>query len=98
MEHQWFSTIDFQPPSLPSINSGLALVDQYKKRGESVYIHCKAGKGRSAVVTACYLVKVGVPWVGLCTTVCVCVCWDMGNSGVMVIIDSCDFAKIDVDM
>lgn len=33
-------------------------MDEKKKRNESVYIHCKAGKGRSALVTSCYLVKV----------------------------------------
>lgn len=34
------------------------MIEERKSRKESVYIHCKAGRGRSAVVTACYLVKV----------------------------------------
>lgn len=34
------------------------MVEERKRRKESVYIHCKAGKGRSALVTSCYLVKV----------------------------------------
>ena len=33
-------------------------MDKYKVRKECVYVHCKAGKGRSAVVTVCYLMKV----------------------------------------
>ncbi len=58
VEQSWFSTIDYQPPSLAAIQEGLTVVEERKRRKESVYIHCKAGKGRSALVTSCYLVKV----------------------------------------
>ncbi len=58
MEQSWFSTIDYQPPSLAAIQEGLRVVEERKRRKESVYIHCKAGRGRSALVTSCYLVKV----------------------------------------
>ena len=54
----WFSTIDYQPPTLQAINEGLKVIAECKLRNESVYIHCKAGKGRSALVTTCYLIKV----------------------------------------
>ena len=54
----WFKTVDFQPPSLMAIHQGLDILEQAKASGHSVYVHCKAGKGRSAVVTACYLMKV----------------------------------------
>lgn len=53
----WFPTVDFRPPSLPYIWSGLGVIDAYKARRESVYVHCKAGKGRSTIVVACYLMK-----------------------------------------
>ena len=59
VQHHWFSTIDFQPPTLPVIWQGLRVIDQFKAKKQCVYVHCKAGKGRSAVVTTCYLMKVG---------------------------------------
>ena len=58
VQQHWFETVDFQPPSLTCIHQGLEIIDQVKSSGKSVYVHCKAGKGRSAVVTTCYLIKV----------------------------------------
>ena len=58
MTQHWFETVDFQPPSLDKIREGLEVIYQVKASGNSVYLHCKAGKGRSAVVAACYLIKV----------------------------------------
>ena len=58
MTQHWFKTVDFQPPTLPAIQQGLDVLEQARTSGHSVYVHCKAGKGRSAVVTACYLMKV----------------------------------------
>ena len=67
VQRHWFSTIDFQPPSLPAIWSGVRVIDECGRKKESVYVHCKAGKGRSTIVVACYLMKVH-------TALCVCVC------------------------
>lgn len=61
MTRHWFQTVDFQPPSLSTIHEGLDVIEQVKAGGHSVYVHCKAGKGRSAVVVACYLIKVSYP-------------------------------------
>ena len=60
VQHRWFSTIDFQPPTLPVIWQGLRVIDEFKAKKQCVYVHCKAGRGRSAVVTTCYLMKVGL--------------------------------------
>ena len=60
MTQYWLETLDFQPPSLLSIQHGLDVIHTMKASGNSVYLHCKAGKGRSAVMAACYLIKVGV--------------------------------------
>ena len=58
VEQYWHSTIDFQPPSLASISAGIKIIDAAKQDRHGVYVHCKAGKGRSALVVACYLMKV----------------------------------------
>eukprot|EP00731_Ephydatia_muelleri_P014830 Em0008g550a len=57
VQQHWFSTVDFDPPSLPNIWAGLKVIDLHKKRKESVYVHCKTGMGRSAVATVCYLIR-----------------------------------------
>ena len=62
MTQHWFKTVDFQPPSLTAIQQGLDILEQARTSGHSVYVHCKAGKGRSAVVTACYLMEVHVQY------------------------------------
>ena len=58
VERSWFSTVDYRPPSLASIREGLEVISEHKLRNECVYIHCKAGRGRSALVASCYLMKV----------------------------------------
>eukprot|EP01104_Vermistella_antarctica_P017650 TRINITY_DN628_c0_g1_i4.p1 TRINITY_DN628_c0_g1~~TRINITY_DN628_c0_g1_i4.p1 ORF type:complete len:336 (-),score=52.08 TRINITY_DN628_c0_g1_i4:175-1122(-) len=50
-------TIDYVAPSLVDVDAGLAFIAKYEKRGGSVYVHCKAGKGRSATIVMCYLMK-----------------------------------------
>jgi len=54
----WFSAVDFSPPSLEDLDTGVQVIQDFKRRGESVYVHCKAGRGRSATMAACYLIKV----------------------------------------
>ena len=49
-------TIDFEPPTLEATLQGLAAIEAAKARGESVYVHCKAGRGRSVCIVLAYLV------------------------------------------
>ena len=48
-------TIDFTAPSLASIQLGVAFIQQHVEQGHNVYVHCKAGRGRSATVALCWL-------------------------------------------
>jgi atypical dual specificity phosphatase len=50
-------TIDFHPPLLNDILQAVEFIDDHVARGEGVYVHCKAGRGRSATVVLCWLIK-----------------------------------------
>ena len=49
-------TVDFTPPSLASVQRGVDYIQQHVGAGKTVYVHCKAGRGRSATVALCWLV------------------------------------------
>lgn len=53
-----YPTWDFTPPTQKHITDGLFVIDRERLNKSSVYVHCKAGKGRSATVVACYVMKV----------------------------------------
>ena len=50
-------TVDFTPPSLADILRALAFMREHIARGETVLVHCKAGRGRSATVALCWLIE-----------------------------------------
>lgn len=50
-------TVDFSHPSLDSIESAVDFMEEQTGRGNRVYVHCKAGRARSATVVACWLIK-----------------------------------------
>ena len=50
-------TIDFTPPSLESAKRGVAFICEQIEKGGTVYVHCKAGRGRSATIVACWLMR-----------------------------------------
>lgn len=57
IEQLWLPTIDFQPPSMEHVVQGVEFIQQVVDRGDKVYVHCKAGRARSATVVLCWLVK-----------------------------------------
>ena len=57
LHHLHLPTPDFAPVSLSDLGRGVRhLVDELE-RGGCTYVHCNAGKGRSASVVICYLVE-----------------------------------------
>ena len=53
-----FTTVDFVPPTIDDIKEGLKIINKARSNKYTVYIHCKGGRGRSAVMTTCYLISV----------------------------------------
>ncbi len=47
-------------PSLEHIHRGVDFALKHRELGTSVYIHCKAGRSRSATIAAAYLIRVGM--------------------------------------
>jgi atypical dual specificity phosphatase len=50
-------TVDFNPPSPQDIGRGVDFLDEMTSQGKKVYVHCKAGRARSATVVLCWLVR-----------------------------------------
>lgn len=50
-------TIDFTPPSLGDVQRAVDFIQQHASCGRTVYVHCKAGRGRSGTVVLCWLIK-----------------------------------------
>lgn len=56
IEQLWLPTVDFTPPELENIVRGVEFIDRHTEAGGKVYVHCKAGRGRSATVVLCWLI------------------------------------------
>jgi atypical dual specificity phosphatase len=53
------STRDFTAaPSQVDLGRGVEFILKHKREGHSVYVHCKAGRTRSATLVACYLMQI----------------------------------------
>lgn len=55
MEQLRIPTLDFTPPTLDDIHRAVNFMQSQIERGQTVYVHCKAGRGRSATVVLCWL-------------------------------------------
>ena len=51
-------TVDFNHPSLQDVRRAVIFMQDHISAGRSVYVHCKAGRGRSATVVLCWLMDV----------------------------------------
>lgn len=50
-------TIDFTHPKLEDVEDAVEFMEQQFSAGHKVYVHCKAGRARSATVVVCWLIK-----------------------------------------
>lgn len=50
---------DFKAVKLEHIKKGVEFMHTHISQGERVYVHCKAGRGRSATLVICYLLQYG---------------------------------------
>ena len=55
IEQLWLPTVDFTPPTLSDIREAIDFIERHQKSGGKVYVHCKAGRGRSATVVLCWI-------------------------------------------
>lgn len=50
-------TTDHSEPTIDSIHKAIEFIEKHKKLGHKVFVHCRAGRGRSGAITFCWLVK-----------------------------------------
>jgi len=50
-------TVDFTHPSLDSVERAVTFMEEQAEDGHKIYVHCKAGRARSATVVLCWLIK-----------------------------------------
>ncbi|XP_031559778.1 phosphatidylglycerophosphatase and protein-tyrosine phosphatase 1-like [Actinia tenebrosa] len=51
-------TVDFNnAPPQEMLKKGVEFLEDMTSKGNTVYVHCKAGRGRSTTLVACYLMK-----------------------------------------
>ncbi|XP_071393928.1 phosphatidylglycerophosphatase and protein-tyrosine phosphatase 1, partial [Centroberyx affinis] len=58
VEQLRLSTVDLTGvPSLENLHRGVEFALRLREEGSSVYVHCKAGRSRSATLAAAYLIR-----------------------------------------
>lgn len=57
IEQLHLPTIDFVHPTLADVQRAMAFIEAHVAAGRRVYVHCKAGRGRSATIALCWLMK-----------------------------------------
>jgi atypical dual specificity phosphatase len=55
-----FPIEDFGVPSVTTLRAALDAIDNALAAGEGVYLHCRAGIGRTGTVAACWLIEQGL--------------------------------------
>jgi protein-tyrosine phosphatase len=56
----YLPTVDDQAPTLEQMHAGVDFITEELQNGGSVYVHCKSGVGRAAIMAAAYLTSTGL--------------------------------------
>ena len=56
IEQHWMPTVDFTHPKLEDVERAVEFINRQTEQGGTVYVHCKAGRARSATVVMCWLI------------------------------------------
>jgi atypical dual specificity phosphatase len=56
IEHLRLPTVDFSNPQVENLFHGVEFLRTVREANKTAYIHCKAGRQRSANLAACYLI------------------------------------------
>jgi atypical dual specificity phosphatase len=56
----------FETPCQEKLKKGVSFISDMAGSGGCVYVHCKAGRTRSATLVGCYLMKVKLKILSLC--------------------------------
>ena len=55
--YSWMPVPDQNPPSPIQMAIGTSLIDEIVRAGKMIYVHCKAGHGRSPTLVAAYFIR-----------------------------------------
>lgn len=56
IEQLWLPTTDFHHPTSDDVERGANFIERHAEQGGTVYVHCKAGRARSATIALWWLV------------------------------------------
>ena len=56
IEQLHIPTVDFTHPRIEDVESSVEFITRHVEGGGKVYVHCKAGRARSATVAICWLI------------------------------------------
>jgi atypical dual specificity phosphatase len=57
MTHLHLPTTDHFEPTVQDLERAVQFIEQYEQTGKKVYVHCRAGHGRSAAVVFAWLLS-----------------------------------------
>lgn len=58
--HLWLPTADDTPPTLHQLAEASEFIEDARREGRAVYVHCASGVGRAPTTAAAYLVSLGL--------------------------------------
>jgi protein-tyrosine phosphatase len=55
--YAWLPVVDGYAPTMDQLNLGTSMINEAVEKGNTVYVHCKNGHGRSPTMVAAYLIR-----------------------------------------